>query len=252
MIIKRVMPCLLLDNHRLVKTVKFNNGNYVGDPINAVKIYNEKEVDEIIVLDIKATIKKEKINFNLIKEIASECFMPLTYGGGIKTLEDIKKLNYLGVEKFAINSFVLENPEFIKEASDLVGSQAIVVSIDVRKRWNGRYEVFTNSNKKRTKKNPVEWAKEVEKLGAGEILLTSIDKDGIMEGYDLELIKKVSENVNIPVIVCGGAGKIEDFKKASDVGASALAAGSMVVYQGKNKGVLINFPSREQLEAVLT
>lgn len=242
----RVIPCLLLKDLGLVKTVQFGSPTYVGDPINAVKIFNNKEIDELIFLDITATIEKRKPSFDFISKIASECFMPFGYGGGIRSLEEIKEILRLGAEKVAINSYVFENPEFIKEASKLFGSQSIIVSIDVKKN-----EVFINSGTRSTGLNPVDCAIKMEQMGAGEIFLNSIDKDGTMEGYDLELIKSVSEKVNIPVIISGGAGKLEDFKKAINHGASAVSAGSMFVFIGKNRAVLINYPSQRELEQVL-
>jgi len=241
------MPCLLLKNSKLVKTIKFKNPNYVGDPVNAIKIYNEKEVDELIFLDITATLEKKTPSFKTISEIASECFMPLTYGGGITNLEDMKTIFNLGVEKIAINSYGIDNPLFIEKASAKFGSQSIIVSIDVKKKLIGSYEVYSHSGTKGTGMDPLDWAKKVQDLGAGEILLTSIDKDGTMEGYDLTLIKRICDSVNIPVIVCGGAGNVEDFAKAVDAGASAVAAGSIVVYHGSAQGVLINFPSKDEL-----
>jgi len=243
----RIMPCLLLKNSKLVKTIKFKNPNYVGDPVNAIKIYNEKEVDELIFLDITATLEKKTPSFKTISEIASECFMPLTYGGGITNLEDMKTIFNLGVEKIAINSYGIDNPLFIEKASAKFGSQSIIVSIDVKKKLIGSYEVYSHSGTKGTGMDPLDWAKKVQDLGAGEILLTSIDKDGTMEGYDLTLIKRICDSVNIPVIVCGGAGNVEDFAKAVDAGASAVAAGSIVVYHGSAQGVLINFPSKDEL-----
>lgn len=244
----RVMPCLLLKNSKLVKTIKFKNPNYVGDPVNAIKIYNEKEVDELIFLDITATIENKKPSFKTISEIASECFMPLTYGGGINNLEDMKTIFNLGAEKIAINSYGVENPSFIAKASEKFGSQSIIVSIDVKKKLGSSYDVYTHSGTQSAHIDPVDWAKKVQNLGAGEILLTSIDRDGTMEGYDLTLINKICEAVNIPVIVCGGAGKVEDFTKAVHAGASAVASGSLVVYHGSVQGVLINFPSKDELK----
>jgi cyclase len=245
------MPCLLLKDSRLVKTVKFKNPDYIGDPVNAVKIYNEKEVDELIFLDISATVEGRKPSFRTIYEIATECFMPFTYGGGINNLDEMKKIFSLGVEKVAINSHAVENPAFITKAADTFGSQSIVVSIDTRKRLTGGYEVYARGGRQGTKLDPSSYAAEMEKLGAGELLLTSIDRDGTMEGFDLELIRMVSKRISIPLIACGGAGKVEDFTEAVTAGASAVAAGSMVVYQGKNRGVLINFPTQEELRAAL-
>lgn len=246
------MPCLLLRNRGLVKTVKFKNPSYVGDPINTIRIFNEKEVDELILLDITATVENKKPNYDVITEVASECFMPFTYGGGIRCVDDVKKIFSLGVEKVAINSYAVENPSYIKELADIFGSQSIVVSIDVKKTLLGKYVVCTNGGKSHTKHDPVEWAEYMEEMGAGEILINSIDRDGTFEGYDIELIKRVSTAVSIPVIACGGAGKLEDFADAVKIGgASAVAAGSMVVYQGVNRAVLINFPSRRELVSIL-
>jgi len=246
----RVMPCLLLKESKLVKTTKFANPDYIGDPINAVMIYNEKEVDELIFLDITATVNGREPPFKVIQEIATECFMPFTYGGGINNIEDMKRISNLGVEKIAINSYAVMDPPFITKAAELFGSQSIVASIDVKKTAAG-YKVFTNSGTRNTGLNPREWAKSVERLGAGEILLTSIDRDGTMQGYDTDLISEISKVVGIPIIACGGAGKIEDFGKAKAAGASAVTAGSLLVYHGSAKGVLINFPSKESLRRIL-
>ena len=248
----RVMPCLLVRDGRLVKTVKFKNPAYVGDPVNAIKIYNEKEVDELILLDITATLEGRKPNFAFLSEVANECFMPLAYGGGVRDLDDIQRIFSLGIEKVAINSYAVENPAFIEKAATIFGSQSILLSLDVKKNLFGKYGVYTRGGRKGTSDDPVAWAVEAERRGAGEILLNSMDQDGTMEGYDIKLIKKVTDAVHIPVIACGGAGKLHDFKAAVvEGGASAVAAGSMMVYQGKNKGVLINFPSREDLKDIL-
>lgn len=249
----RVIPCLLLKNNGLVKTVKFKDPKYVGDPINAVKIFNDKEVDELIFLDISATIENRKPNFKVISDIANECFMPFGYGGGIRNLDDIKKLFNLGIEKVIINSYAFENPQFIKEASGIFGSQSIIVSIDVKKSLFGKYDVFTQSGKKNIKQDPVKYAILMENMGAGEIILNSIDRDGTMQGYDIELIKKVSESVKIPIIACGGANKIEDFGDAvKKGGASGVAAGSMFVFYGKHRAVLISYPSINELEKIFS
>jgi cyclase len=252
MLIQRIMPCLLLKNGGLVKTIKFKDPSYVGDPINAIRIYNEKEVDELILLDINATLDKRPPPYRIISEIASECFMPVTYGGGITDLETIRQILNLGIEKVAINSYAVENPEFVKAAADRYGSSTIVVSIDVKQRLFGRLEVLSNGGKKSTGLNPVEFAQKMEKMGAGEILLTAIDRDGTQEGYNLELLQSVTGKVGIPVIASGGAGKIEDFRDAIQKGgASACATGSLVVYYGRHRAVLINFPERKTLEGVL-
>jgi cyclase len=249
----RVIPCLLLKGQGLVKTVEFRNPKYVGDPINAVKIFNEKEVDELVLLDIDASVEGKRPEIKLVSEIASECFMPLSYGGGLRNLEDLRAIFNVGVEKVVINSYAVENPRFVEEASKRYGNQSIVVAIDVKKNSSGKHEIFALGGKKKTKLDPVAHAKEMEKLGAGEIFLNSIDRDGMMEGYDIELIKKVTESVSIPVIACGGAGKIEDFVEAvKRGGASAVAAGSMFVFHGKHRAVLITYPSIEELEKALS
>jgi cyclase len=246
----RVIPCLLLRNDGLVKSVKFKNYKYVGDPINAIKIFNEKEVDELIFLDITATSENRKPPKKVIEEIASECFMPLCYGGGINDLDDIKDIFNLGVEKVAINTFAIENPTFVKQASMIFGSQSIVVSIDVKKNFFGKYEVITHGGKENTKLSPINVAIQMEQSGAGELMVTSIDRDGTMEGYDINLIKEVTNAVNIPVIACGGAGKIEHFAEAVKVGAAAVAAGSLFVFHGKHRAVLISYPLTKDLEAI--
>ena len=246
------MPCLLVSNGRLVKTVRFRNPAYVGDPVNAIKIYNEKEVDELILLDITATVEGRKPDFSFLSEVADECFMPLAYGGGICDIDDISRIFSLGIEKVAINSYALENPSFVEKAAAVFGSQSILLSMDVKKNLFGKYRVYGRGGRNGTDHEPAAWAARMERIGAGEILLNSIDQDGTMEGYDTTLIRKVTEAVAVPVIACGGAGRIQDFKMAvEEGGASAVAAGSMVVYQGKNKGVLINFPSRDDLKNTL-
>ena len=247
----RVIPCLLLRGWGLVKTVRFRNPVYVGDPINTVRIFNELEVDELIFLDITATPEKTALPYRIIEEIAAECFMPFTYGGGIRSIEDVKRIFSLGVEKIALNTYAVENPKFVNDIAEKFGSQSIVVSIDVRRTITGKYRVYSESGRKNTGTDPVALAKKMEQAGAGEILITSIDRDGTFSGFDTELIEKVSSVVNIPVIVCGGAGSIADFKKAIDAGASAVAAGSMMVYQGKNKAVLVNFPGQSELKQVV-
>ena len=247
----RVMPCLLLRGRALVKTIKFKTPSYVGDPINTVRIYNEKEVDELIFLDITATAAGKEPPYDLLAEIASECFMPFTYGGGIRSLDQIKRIFSLGVEKVAINSHAAERPSLIREAADAFGSQSIVASIDVKKKFFGGYDVYTRGGTRAVGRDPAAYAADLENLGAGEILLTAIDRDGTMTGYDLALIEHVSSAVGIPLIACGGAGCLEDFRYAKRAGASAVAAGSMVVYQGTHRAVLINFPPRDALEEVL-
>jgi len=247
----RIIPALLLRNQGLVKTINFKDPKYVGDPINAIKIFNEKEVDELIFFDTTATMDGRKPNFKLVSDIAGECFMPFGYGGGIKDLEDIKTLFSIGAEKIIINSYAVENPVFIRDAADRFGSQSIIVSIDVRRNLLGKYTVYTHGGKVATKYDPVKFAQFMEEMGAGEIILTSIDRDGTMKGYDVDLIKKVTSVLNIPVVVSGGAGKIQDFIDAIQKGgASAVAAGSLFVFQGKHRAVLISYPTMEQIETI--
>jgi imidazole glycerol-phosphate synthase subunit HisF len=247
----RVIPALLLKDQGLVKTICFKEPKYVGDPINAIKIFNEKEVDELIFLDTIATLAGRKPNFRLISDIAGECFMPLGYGGGIRELDDIRTLFSIGVEKVVINSYAAENPSFIRNAADRFGSQSIIVSIDVRRNLLGKYTAYSHGGKVATKYDPVKFAQYMEEMGAGEIILTSIDRDGTMKGYEIDLIEKVTSTLNIPVVANGGAGKIQDFIDAIQKGgASAVSAGSMFVFQGKHRAVLISYPSRKEIETI--
>ena len=238
----RVIPCLLLKNKGLVKTKQFKDSIYVGDPINAVKIFNDKEADELLFIDIEASKLGRGPDYELLSRIVKEAFMPFGYGGGVKTLDDITKLLHLGIEKVCINSFAIKDIEFVKKASDLVGSQSIVISIDVKKDFFGKFKVYDYLKQKTTNLDPVEFAKQVELKGAGEILLMSVDKEGKFEGYNLELISKVSKAVNIPVVALGGASEVNDFKEAINAGTSAVSAGSLFVFYGPNKAVLINYP----------
>jgi imidazole glycerol-phosphate synthase subunit HisF len=242
----------LLKGDALVKTVNFKNASYIGDPINAARIFNELEVDELTLLDITATNNKKKPNFKFISELANECFMPLAYGGGVYDFEDAKKIFQIGVEKIIINSAAFSKPAFITELAEHFGNQAIVASIDVKRNMFGNYQVFSNSGTKKQKTDPVAWAQEVERLGAGEILLTAIHQEGTWKGFDISIIEKISKAVNIPVIANGGAASIEDIGKAVKQGcASAVCLGSMVVYQNKGMGVLVNFPDTKKLKRVL-
>jgi imidazole glycerol-phosphate synthase subunit HisF len=248
----RVMPCLLLRNDGLVKTVRFKDFSYVGDPINAVRIYNDMEVDELVFLDILATSEGRDPPFKLIAEIAGECFMPLAYGGGVRTVDHMRRLFSSGVEKVILNTAAYDNPGLIGEAASLFGSQAVVVSIDAKRGLFGKYEAVVSDGRRRTGLDPVEYARRVEAAGAGEILITSIDRDGTWEGYDLELTRRVADAVSIPVIASGGAGSVDDIGKAvKEAHASAAALGSMVVFQAKGLGVLIKFPKQADLARVL-
>jgi imidazole glycerol-phosphate synthase subunit HisF len=242
----------MLRDGGLVKTRAFRNGVYVGDPINAIRIFNDKEVDELVLLDIGATRDKRAPDFDLIAEIAGECFMPLAYGGGVSKLEHIHRLLRLGVEKVVINTAIHTDPALVREAVAIFGSQAIIASIDVKRKLLGRREVLIASGTQGTGCDPLAYALEVQKLGVGEILLTSIDNEGSMAGYDLPLLQEVSKAIGIPVIASGGAGSIEHFRQAvQQGGVSAVSAGSMFVFYGKHRAVLISYPDYSALENAL-
>ena len=245
----RVIPVLLIQDGGLVKGENFHKHKYVGDPINAVRIFNEKEVDELVFLDISATVKNREPDYELIKDMASESFMPIAYGGGIRKVSQVERLFKLGVEKIIINSQFFLQPTFIKDCSGIAGSQSIVVSIDVKKSFFGRYEVYSHNATKKTGEDPVSYAKKAQEMGAGELILTSVDHEGIGIGYDLDLISQVARAVHIPVIAQGGAGSLVDFKSAVDLGhVSAVAAGAFFTFYGKHKAVLLTYPNYEELE----
>ena len=246
MLYPRITPCLLLHNKGLVKTVKFNDFKYIGDPINAVKIFNEKEVDELIVLDIDATVENREPDYRIIENLANECRMPLCYGGGIKTAPQAQRILSLGVEKIAISSSVFNNPDLVKEISSEVGSQSVVVVFDVKKKLFGGYDVYTHNAKYKIKQDFLELIKIVQDLGAGEVVINSIDNDGLMKGYDIELIEKIKSTLDIPMTVLGGAGELKDISQVIDkFGIIGCAAGSLFVFKGKYKAVLINYPNKE-------
>lgn len=240
----RIIPVLLLQKGGLYKTVQFQRPAYIGDPVNAVKIFNEKEADELILLDFTASKEKRKIDLKKINQIAGEAFMPMAFGGGIQSLEDAQKVFDAGFEKIVLNSILFTNLSLIEKVASVFGAQSVVASVDVKKILFGKYKVYSNSGTISTDYDPVVWIKKLEEQGVGEILLNSIDKDGTWEGYDLALIKRVSHSINIPLIACGGAAGMNDFRSAIDAGASAVAAGSVFVYQKKGMGVLITFPSK--------
>jgi cyclase len=245
---KRIIPVLLLKNGGLYKTVQFKDPRYVGDPANAVKIFNEKEVDELIFLDITATKEKREPDYDLIYHIATECFMPFCYGGGIRNIEQIRKIISLGVEKVVINSSAIEDMDFIREAVKEFASSTIVVAIDVKKDLFGSYRIFGVSGTKKADLKLDSYVKLLEESGVGEIFLNSIDRDGVMGGFDLKLIEQVSKNVTIPVIACGGGGSVEDLRSALQHGASSVAAGSFFVFKGKHRAVLINYPAPDVID----
>lgn len=240
----RIIPCLLVRSKGLVKTVKFGPTKYVGDPINAVKIFNEKEADELIVLDIDATATVSEPDFAMIQKLAAECRMPLCYGGGIKTVEQARRIIGLGVEKVAISSEAISNPNLITEIAAEIGSQSVVVVLDVKKSLFGKYEVYTHNGKKKTGRTPIELAQQAEKLGAGEIVINSIDLDGQMTGYDLDLATKIREAIRLPMTLLGGAGSISDIGRLIQTcGVIGAAAGSLFVFKGVYRAVLINYPT---------
>lgn len=243
----RIIPVLLVDDRDLIKTVNFDKRTYLGDPVNAVKIFNRKGIDELSILDIGATKNKKEPDFELLKDIASEAFMPLSYGGGITNIEQIRELLAIGYEKVVINTSLIKNPNLITEAAKLFGSQSIVASIDAKKTNKG-YECAVVDGHELVNITPIELAKKAEDLGAGEIIINSIDQDGMMHGYDIELVKNVVDSVNIPVTAIGGASGIDDLKKVLYEGhAHAAAGGSMFVYYGRLKAVLITAPSEKEL-----
>ncbi len=253
MLYPRIIPTLLVHKKGLVKTVKFKDPKYVGDPINAVKIFNEKEVDEIIVLDIDASVNGNEPDYKLIENLAFECRMPLCYGGGIKTTEQAQRIFSLGVEKIAISSVALVNPSIISSIADRVGNQSVVVVLDVmKKKFSSKYEIFIYNGTKSTGINPVDFAIELENLGAGELVINSIDHDGVMSGFDMNLIHKVRDVINIPLTVMGGAGTLIDIGTViQQHGIIGVAAGSQFVFKGKYRAVLINYPNEAEKEHLI-
>jgi imidazole glycerol-phosphate synthase subunit HisF len=248
----RLIPCLLIHKGGLVKTMRFGDPKYVGDPINAVRIFNEKVVDELVVLDIDATVKNVDPDYRMISHLATECRMPLCYGGGVRTVAQIEKIVSLGVEKVAVSTAAVDNPALISEAATRVGSQSVVVVIDVKK--SGllrRYEVVTHNGTRKTGLNPVELSRQMADSGAGEIVINSVDHDGVMKGYDLDLVAQVRQAVNIPLTILGGAGSLEDVSElVSRFGILGAAAGSLFVFKGKYRAVLINYPNQREKEAL--
>jgi cyclase len=244
----RIIPVLLLKDQALVKSIAFKDYRYIGDPINAVKIFNDLKADELVFLDILATIEKKLVSLELIKNIGEEANMPFAVGGGIRSIDSIRKIIAAGAEKVIINSYAAENPDFIKEASEAFGSSTIAVCIDVKRKFLGREQTWIRNGRNSTGYSPVEFAKLMEEKGAGEIIIQSIERDGKMNGYDITLIKNISQAISIPVVALGGAGNISHLQEAYREGyANGLAAGSMFVYQGPKHGVLINYPEKNDL-----
>jgi imidazole glycerol-phosphate synthase subunit HisF len=247
----RVIPCLTLLDGGLVKTTRFSDPSYVGDPINAMRIFNDKEVDELVVLDIGASAARRGPNFALVEDIVREAFMPVGYGGGIASVDEAARIIEIGIEKILINTAAHERPALISELARRLGSQSVVASIDVRARRLKGWDVAVRGGHEQTGEDPVATARRMADAGAGEILLTAIDRDGTRRGYDVELIKSVARAVDVPVIALGGAGSIEDFASAVSAGASAVGAGAFFVYHGPHRAVLITYPDRASLERVL-
>lgn len=248
----RITPCLLIRNRGLVKTVRFADPKYVGDPVNAVKIFNEKEADELIALDIDATAQKKEPDFRLIAQIAVECRMPLCYGGGIKTVDQAKRIIGMGVEKIAVSSVAIENPGIVSLIAKEIGSQSVVVVFDVKKRGESNYEVWTQNGTTNTRKSLLSVLSEAESSGAGEVLVNSIDNDGMMKGYDLFLGRLVRRSIKLPMTMLGGAGSLSDIERLiNECGIIGAAAGSLFVFKGVYKAVLINYPSHAQKEGLI-
>lgn len=253
MALPRVIPVLLLRNKGLIKTVKFKEHKYVGDPINAVRIFNEKEVDELAFLDIDASKENREPPYDYLKEIASECFMPLSYGGGVKSIDQIKRLIQSGIEKIIINAQALENPTFVRSATETFGSSTIVGAMDVKSNLWGKARVYSHTKKTTLDIEPVAHAAQLQSLGVGEIFLNNVDRDGTMNGYDLDLISKITRTVDVPVVACGGANSLEDIDKAVNLaGASGAAAGSFFVFHGKHRAVLITYPDYATLSTIFS
>lgn len=247
----RIIPCLLLHKGGLVKTVGFGSPKYVGDPLNAVRIFNEKEVDELIVLDIDATRQAREPDYNLLRNLAAECRMPLAYGGGVRTVEQFERLISLGIEKVALSAAALADPGLITQAASRVGRQSVVVVLDVRRR-GARYEVLTHNGTVATGVDALDFARRAEASGAGEIVVNSIDRDGQMKGYDLDLVRQVRERITLPMTALGGAGSLPDITALlHGCGLVGAAAGSLFVFKGVYRAVLINYPSRQDKEALL-
>ncbi len=255
MLLPRLIPCLLIHRGGLVKTVRFKEPKYVGDPLNAVRIFNEKQVDELIIADIDASREGREPNYKLIGELASECRMPICYTGGIKTPEQVEKIIRLGVEKVGISSAAVTNPNLIAESASRVGNQSIIAVIDVKKTGliKKTYEIFIHNATVNTKINPFQFAKQAQDLGAGEILVNAIDQDGMLQGYDIELIEGIRISVDTPITVLGGAGSLDDMKTLVDrFGIIGAAAGSLFVFKGRYKAVLIQYPDESAKQVIFS
>jgi len=243
----RVIPCLLLRNGGLVKTMRFANPKYVGDPINAIRIFNDKEVDEIMVLDIMTSKEQKEPNYVLIEQFAGECFMPLCYGGGIRTVDQAKRLFALGVEKVCLQTAALNDLTIVTQIAEQFGNQSVLISIDIKKNWLGKNQLYSSANGKSLPQDWMNFLQKAVAAGAGEVVLNSVDRDGMMQGMDIELIREVSDAISVPLIAVGGAGSLNDIKAAIDAGASAVSAGAFFVFHGPHRAVLITYPQYHEL-----
>ncbi len=248
--IPRLIPVLLVRDGGLVKTIRFKDGKYVGDPMNAIRIFNDLRVDEIILLDISASREQRGPDFELLREVAQEAFMPFCYGGGIRTLEDARKIFQIGIEKIAVNHAAANDPTLLRRVADEYGEQAVVGAMDVKHGALGGTRLYDHVTGKRLRTEPLEHAQMLQDHGAGEIFVNWVDRDGVMEGYDTKLITQLSSQLRVPLIVCGGAGTWDDLPVAAAAGADAVAAGSLFVFRGKRRGVLINYPPPEEIERI--
>ena len=244
----RIIPVLLLQNKGLVKSIRFNNHRYIGDPINAVRIFNDLKADELAFIDIRATKENRTISIDFVKNVGEEANMPFSAGGGIRTLEDIRKIIGAGAEKVILNSIAGKNPGFITDAANAFGTSTITVCIDVKKDFLGKEKVWINAGKKSINSDPVQYAKQIEESGAGEIIIQSIDRDGTMKGYDVNLVKKIADSVSIPVVALGGAGEWDHLIELNaEVSLNGLAAGSLFIYHGERRAILVNYPGRQEI-----
>ena len=251
MLKNRVIPCLLLSNGGLIKTRKFASPKYIGDPINAIRIFNEKEVDELMVLDITASREQRAPDYDLIAQFAGECFMPLAYGGGIRTIEQARQLFALGVEKICLQTAALEDASLISHLADQFGQQSVMVSVDIKKDLVGRHKLYASATGKTLSMDWIDYLRQAVQSGAGEVLLNAVDRDGMMQGMDLVMIRRAAESIAVPLIACGGVGSLADIKAAVDAGASAVAAGAFFVFHGPHRAVLITYPSYNDLKDLL-
>lgn len=244
----RLIPVLLLKDQGLYKTRQFGKYSYVGDPINTIRIFNDKEVDEIVILDIRAARERTPVNYELLRDIASECFVPLSYGGGVNDVETVQSLISIGFERVIVNTTAVENIDIVRNMTSRFGSSTIIGGIDVKKTLLGKKIVVAKGGAQKTKLSPIRWMQQLQDAGVGEILVTSVDRDGEMIGYDLELLKTLSAQSDVPIIACGGAANLQDLKSAYDAGASGAAGGAMFVYKGKHRAVLIQYPKPSEIE----